>query len=391
MLMRFIRSFHSVGQGAFYSERICFDDKQDFIAVYDCGSKSLGSDISIEPKDNVQLGKIIKSDLPRLDVDILFISHFDMDHVNGCKFLNPKVVIIPFIPKDQIIVYQILNKLGKGNFAIEFMKNPQSVFGNSRIIAVQPAEEDNELSGAASYIVGEGADFPSDSIRSGSIVTVLPPNKTAAIWEYIVYNPNLNKFFNNFKSEVEKKYDWAKLSSDQNGIYIMSILKDLTTIFNKLNNKNQHSLQVYSGSKDGVWEKYMNFQPLIIPHCPFCIRYHHFCDIGNGCLYFGDISVKSNWLDNYYKLLDQGGKLEKVSTIQIPHHGSISSHGDLCVEDRIKNDDKSILCIISVGEKNTYGHPSLFVINELEFKGSKVFCVTDRSITAFTETCFSRD
>ena len=38
--MNLIRTFHPIGQGAFYSERHFIDNKE-FIIVYDCGSKSL--------------------------------------------------------------------------------------------------------------------------------------------------------------------------------------------------------------------------------------------------------------------------------------------------------------------------------------------------------------
>jgi len=39
--MSLIRTFHPVGQGAFYEERHSFGDNE-FTIVYDCGSKTLG-------------------------------------------------------------------------------------------------------------------------------------------------------------------------------------------------------------------------------------------------------------------------------------------------------------------------------------------------------------
>lgn len=38
--MELIRTFHSVGQGAFYTEKHIFDTNE-FVIVYDCGSKTL--------------------------------------------------------------------------------------------------------------------------------------------------------------------------------------------------------------------------------------------------------------------------------------------------------------------------------------------------------------
>lgn len=53
-MVRFTRTFHTVGQGAFYSEKIEYNDKQVFRMVYDCGSKSIPESL---------LAKRIKSEL----------------------------------------------------------------------------------------------------------------------------------------------------------------------------------------------------------------------------------------------------------------------------------------------------------------------------------------
>ena len=69
-----IRTFHPVGQGAFYSER-----HNDFNIVYDCGTewKNRGKKV---------IDKTIQSSFSKEDViDILFISHFDYDHVSKIK------------------------------------------------------------------------------------------------------------------------------------------------------------------------------------------------------------------------------------------------------------------------------------------------------------------
>ena len=74
-----IRIIHSVGQGTMCSER--FLDREgntDFLAVYDCGS------------DNSQKlrQEITASFSDTDDVDLLFVSHLDNDHVNGRKKLK---------------------------------------------------------------------------------------------------------------------------------------------------------------------------------------------------------------------------------------------------------------------------------------------------------------
>ncbi|MDE6095269.1 MAG: hypothetical protein K2G52_03685 [Muribaculaceae bacterium] len=116
--MSFTRTFHSVGQGAFYTEIFDLHDK-DFVVVYDCGSETYISNLSdffsIKSKfknlirDSVfndnryHYNPIDQSVDFSIEVDVLIISHFHRDHINGIKHLRPKIVICPFIEKGYFI------------------------------------------------------------------------------------------------------------------------------------------------------------------------------------------------------------------------------------------------------------------------------------------------
>ena len=86
------RIFHPVGQGAFYTER--HELKSETInVVYDCGSATLSKK---------GLRKYINSVYKKGEqIDILFISHFHADHINGIKYLmqrcDIKRVVIPLL------------------------------------------------------------------------------------------------------------------------------------------------------------------------------------------------------------------------------------------------------------------------------------------------------
>lgn len=82
-MMSCYRQFNPVGQGGFYEE--LFDDIYDypkaariFRTVYDCGSFN-----------ERRLYDIINSK-GNGNIDILFISHFDYDHVGGIPHLCAK-------------------------------------------------------------------------------------------------------------------------------------------------------------------------------------------------------------------------------------------------------------------------------------------------------------
>lgn len=82
------RIFHPIGQGAFYSER-----HDGFNMVYDCGGL---------PKTKLS-EKLVKQSFRKSDsIDILFISHFDSDHINQIATLKNhcskiKVVVLPLL------------------------------------------------------------------------------------------------------------------------------------------------------------------------------------------------------------------------------------------------------------------------------------------------------
>lgn len=104
--MEFKRVFHPVGQGAFFTETF-FNKEEGYgsTIVYDCGSIS-SKELLYREIDN------FKNE--HKSFNILFISHFDADHVNGLKRLLEKDVIdkgfIDFLIKNYSIErYEIEN------------------------------------------------------------------------------------------------------------------------------------------------------------------------------------------------------------------------------------------------------------------------------------------
>ena len=68
----FERVFAPVGQGAFYFERHNLFSGQTFTMVYDCGALYVSSSKK----------RVISSFLKDEIIDVLFISHFDYDHIS---------------------------------------------------------------------------------------------------------------------------------------------------------------------------------------------------------------------------------------------------------------------------------------------------------------------
>lgn len=75
--MKIMRTFHPVGQGAFYSER-----HENFNIVYDCGTQ-------YKPRPSKGIERTVKTAFGKdEEIDILFISHFDYDHVGHISTLR---------------------------------------------------------------------------------------------------------------------------------------------------------------------------------------------------------------------------------------------------------------------------------------------------------------
>ncbi len=133
----FIRVFHPVGQGAFYSERH-FVNGSEFTVVYDCGSTTLKKD---------ELSRKIKSIFPKShSIDVLFISHFHADHINGIEFLkehcNIKRVVLPLLDESAKALVKVANMIEGHSFDPVLIDNPTEFFKNdTRIITINKVKQ----------------------------------------------------------------------------------------------------------------------------------------------------------------------------------------------------------------------------------------------------------
>ncbi len=129
MPLTMTRTFHPVGHGAFYTEK--FYDVVDiehpyFTVVYDCGSNSPSV-----------LHRVIDGEFDTDDnINLLFISHFHSDHINGINYLlNAKHCVInrfviPIITLDVIIEAYLYNYIKTETYNARRIK----YWGNSTMV-----------------------------------------------------------------------------------------------------------------------------------------------------------------------------------------------------------------------------------------------------------------
>ena len=323
------RIIHNAGCGSFCTESFYYypwnDRKRHFNVVYDCGSSDL--------KQEVQ-NKAMNYFSHYGNIDLLFISHLDEDHVNGIKALRQFMdsetkVFLPYFEDS----YRLLS--GKGYFAYYFDLVDYLSQNEIPIIFIGA---DSESEGNERFDI-EGLGQP-DPYPSGSVFYLRGHH---CIWEYIPFNIqefNIQESVDiNLVKEVCKDNKMTEAEVDscfKHQPIDDKILKKLKQVY-----KDKRISKIYSG----VTEANMSSMLLIskegdckVMHCEVLEGWR--TDINSSqinlkytaddyslnkasCLYTGDAGLKKDEFFNivlkyYRKHLPNG-----VGIMQIPHHGTV--------------------------------------------------------------------
>lgn len=342
--MNLIRTFHPIGQGAFYSERHFFGT-EEFTIVYDCGSSTFGEK-KIEKKIRSTFAKGHK-------INILFISHFDNDHISGLKILinhcKIEKVIMPLISEESKILVKVVSSIGNTPIDYRLIDNPSTFFKEyTKIISIREVETSDNNNGISlnNRRNIENIDI-SQEINSGTIFNT----SNNIHWLFIPFNYKFKDKCISFKAELGK----VGLTLDQIDTIekIQVNLAKIKRAYKNVDyNLNEHSLVLYSGklvtNNLSCIENYHHYH-----HFPFCFRNRE-----SGCLYLGDIN-----LNQPNVVVDIKNKLRvllpHIGTIQVPHHGSIENFNESILTPNLS------CAVFSYGTTNSYGHPSDRVIGEI--------------------------
>ncbi|MFM2292328.1 MAG: hypothetical protein RIS29_2141 [Bacteroidota bacterium] len=336
------RIFHPIGQGAFYSER-----HDGFNIVYDCGELS----------NSKRSQRLVENSFSEDEsIDILFISHFDADHVNRIEYLkkiNIKRVIMPLLhDNEKVFLNHFYKAIGKDEI-IQIIEEPNTFFGvNTDIIYVRDNDESNN---DTTYGIPVEQLKDGDEISSGIRISI------NADWVFV---PNNNRLATQ-KTVLEKKFRDKKLDFEKFKISLEYTLKNssqIRKIYNELaGGINANSMTLYSGP---VVKGY------VIEDCICCFKtFNH-----AGCIYTGDVDLNDINIDSIYSKY-----WSLVGTIQVPHHGSKHSFNKTPFK------SKDYMCPVSYGNSNIYDHPSLDVLTQLSAESCYVKHVTENVDTTYIQ------
>lgn len=352
------RVFHPVGQGAFFTEQFFRDnsDQACFSVVYDCGTASYQRDLQREIKDAYasQKNKVI---------DLLFISHFDNDHVSGLRYLlkngymqaGKTKIVLPFMH----LAWQFIScDIGAMVRALGNLRNAGYTFIFVDMTTAQERGERPPLN-----VNGEGEiEYPPTVNRENIHVPSGTPIIFESFWQYTlfsIYGNEENAIIAQFETEMKKmgisnislddgvslfeKYEEKKKQERENKITLPQTdwekLKEAyETVGKKIGRKrtsliNVNSLIILSnGINRKVDKAEIGYKNIFCDYFPLYLHDKKLsCEELTSCLYTGDtdfsdeVRYKELMLRVQRTLTLIGTKkpLPTIMLFQIPHHGSI--------------------------------------------------------------------
>ena len=363
--MRVTRIVHPVGQGAFYTEKIEFES-QSYNVVYDCGSGN-GKNAS------VVLNREIASSYSSDDViDILFISHFDNDHINGIKELEKRTarirnIVVPLIEPADYWFYCIETPTFQSFY--EWLGRVAD-----KVYRVRPNIENGQtqLGGSLQIDISE---------NNGGIIDVNSATmfrlQAGIDWCYIPFNYDqkvrigiLREELNSLGLHESVFEEWEEI--EKNIDKIKAAYKNVVA-----DGANKTSLILYSGGINGKYHCH-DFQSY------YCYsRFRNFLHYGysqEGCLYFGDNDLnQANILDDLKCKLNI--VKDRIRTFQLPHHGAKRNFNAGIFG---FNSHRKVF-FVSFKCNNMYAHPSTSVVTDVLNNDCFLFEVTEKRDSTYIQ------
>lgn len=399
------RTFHPVGQGAFYTEK--FDFGKDIRGVelkvnvvYDCGSMSKG----FEKK--YSRNAVENAFGPKELIDGIFISHFDNDHVNGFPELfnrvghNVRHIFLPHLTDNDILLGLLSKDLGAGAFdkEIAYVKAYRKLvmYGDAKDVLVCLGFDANpEQRPKVHLVFGPNRQMKDDVQRifprneigiidSGSDVAPILSastegrNPLQGFWRFSPYN---------FETESsDRRGEFLKALKDFLRVQKLSLNKGADTLLSSqvlLKKFKKDYCKKVSGE---INENSMTLLSCANLPCIGETAFNHYGEKAfgpcclksrSGCLYTGDYDAKDEKRLNAL-LGAYAPYMDMVGCVQLPHHGSDGNYNE-------KIGELDAVIVACYGKRNTFRHPGPRAMYHLGSKNRTVCLVSEDVNSKFTQ------
>lgn len=324
------RTFHPVGQGAFFTEQF-YDDAMEHVlydVVYDCGSKSPGIRIQME-RD------IRNSFYDKKTIDVLFLSHFDDDHVNYVKYLKNHGylegtrIFIPMIEAEEWLGIRPYAT----NYAYVLSLNDLHQ-SETKVIRVEFGSEERE------FFEGNDNAQPIEDIEGSTIPSgrQLKHDFDGIIWCYVPFNVRFKALIAELKKSLtDNDLDYNKLKDPD---YVTAHIRVLRKIYRNLGKKptrgtaiNLNSLLVMSYPMNQDNCACFGHRRMFRCYYDCLVRRWRGGYMGS-CLYTGDTSAND---PDVWRTIEQMitrclRRDKRLVMLQVPHHGGKYSYDQKLVD-----------------------------------------------------------
>lgn len=374
---------YPVGQGLFYAGKLIKDDKEEFNFIYDCGSNS----------KKESLTKCIseyKTFNGTKDIDMLVVSHFDSDHINGLKELtnkyNVKRVFFPYIKNMDINLV---------SYALKTLRLMRVIQLKTKVILMSIPKNDgapkNNPKKMSMRKDGNPDDLKNKNLQLPSLDELeLQASENATQLEFQVSKTSkhlkgdLDKLFKFlvFKNNQFRVFDWIfdfynyPLPKDE--------LRGINTSFRTFIHRNKIKNFYDFINCERVWKafyksvytnnikeyKFMNSNniSLCMMHAPKRVLTS---TERIATLLTGDLNLKHDDIfadfNKKYSYI-----MSKLKAFFVPHHGSRNNWNDKLLYRYCKD----TLSIITAGSGNV--HPDFEVISKIILSKNDLVCITEK-------------
>jgi hypothetical protein len=339
-------------------------------------------------------------------IDVLVLSHFDQDHVNGVDELLRRFPVrrlfIPFLPVERRLLVALEQRAIGFDF-LQSLINPARHFAEiggqnlGEIIYVVGGDHEAppEPIGGEPDLPPEGpldrfVKYPTESTvqlpegedsnqgeewqRKTRYVSDDHPLVIPGLWEFVFFNKRTRRATDEFVSRISDlvaTWKWGERGQGDPELFVARLKRLYEGCFPPGAARNNISLVTYSGPVYPSWDKCLAIPGFSCPArrgnrfwsgYPFWEPWiPEYCEGPASHLYFGDLNLKARLLRT--KILPHFGaqRWSKLLAIQVPHHGADPSWFQ-----GASNAFTHQSSVFSYGMKNTYKHPGKMVLEDLK-------------------------
>lgn len=377
-VLRFQASWWGVGQGLFMSGRLQSHGTKDFNWIYDCGSSSsrLVLDNAIS-RFNVEYGRPSR-------IDLVAISHFDEDHINGIVSLikgrKVGILLLPYLPAWQRVLIAVEQEIQGGSGLMDFLLDPAGYLvrlENTEIeeILLVPSAGPDDIAPSMSEdpdappieptVLLTGIDYgpsPEDedgSTLNGKPVRYLKPGGrivASMVWEFIPYNdaerlPKVDVEFRRRATFAARIMKTLPHSRKRALVFLKALYQ--RTFGKTAKSKNIISLFLYSGPVGLRHVLLASWATAPVRWSPDSSNYS-LLSTGDGYL---DTPVRLSALQRFY---GRDKRIARAGIFQVMHHGA-KANWHKGVADALQ---PAVSIFSSDPSRSTPGHPDSEVLRD---------------------------